>query len=142
VQEPFFTGSGVFLKHGYTYSGHATACAAALENLRILDEEHLVGRVRELEPVLTRAVGRLRGHPLVDDVRVAGLAAAVEVSTAARADDPGLLDRLVTMAWDVGVLTRPIRGCALQISPPFVVTSEEIDAIVDGFAAALDAATT
>src|SRR5450759_1648888 len=60
VQEPFWDGpAGPVFRHGYTYSGHATACAAALANLDILEREGLVGRAAALEPVLAREIARL-----------------------------------------------------------------------------------
>jgi len=138
VAEPFWDGGGgpVF-RHGYTYSGHATACAAAMANLDLIEGEGLVARVRELEPVLAEALHRLAGAPLVGEVRTVGLTGAVELSEEVLAADPGVVERVVAVARGHGVLTRALRGRALQVSPAFVITSSEIDAIVDGFGAAL-----
>jgi adenosylmethionine-8-amino-7-oxononanoate aminotransferase len=77
VAEPFFAGEGAWLKHGYTYSGHATACAAAMANLDIIEEERLVERVAALEPELPRLLGPLADLDAVEEVRTAGLLAAV-----------------------------------------------------------------
>src|SRR5215471_16018154 len=111
VAEPFWrAGSGEIFRHGYTYSGHPTSCAVALANLDLIEREDLVGRVAELEPVLARAA------------------------------DPGLAARLVTAIRERGVITRLLRGTALQISPPFVITEAEIGQIAEAFADALDAA--
>src|SRR5674476_992590 len=75
VQEPFWDGpAGPVFRHGYTYSGHATACAAALANLDILEREGLVGRAAALEPVLEREIARLDAAPLVGETRVVGRA--------------------------------------------------------------------
>ena len=140
VQEPFWTGGGTWFRHGYTYSGHAAACAAGLANLDILERERLVERVAELEPLLAKHVHSLGDHPLVGETRSIGLTAAVELEAEALQNEPALVDRTVALAREHGVLTRSLRGCALHISPPFVVTQQQIEAIVDGFRAALDVA--
>jgi putrescine---pyruvate transaminase len=140
VAEPFWRpGSAEIFRHGYTYSAHPTACAAGLVNLDILAREQLVARVRQLEPVLAAALTPLARHELVSEVRSgAGLLGAVEISAAARDRDPGLAPRLVAAIRDRGVITRLLRGVALQVSPPFVVTEDELGRIGDVFLAALD----
>jgi putrescine aminotransferase len=140
VQEPFWKGAGTWFRHGYTYSGHAAACAAGLANLDIVEREALVARVAELEPLLAERVARLAGHPLVGEVRAVGLLAAVELDPDASKATPGLADRVVALAREQGVLTRSLRGGALQISPPFTITAEQIDRIVNGLRGALDTA--
>jgi putrescine---pyruvate transaminase len=140
VQEPFWRGEGTWFRHGYTYSGHAAACAAGLANLDILERERLVERVAELEPRLAEHVHALRDHSLVGETRVIGLTAAVELAAEALAHEPALVDRVVARAREHGVLTRSLRGSALHISPPFVITPLQIEAIVEGLRRALDAA--
>ncbi len=139
VRAPFWDEPvpGAIFRHGYTYSGHATACAAGLANLDLMEREDLVGRVRALEPVVEREIGRLAASPLVGEVRTVGLMAAVELSAEARAANPGAVDAVVAAAVRHGVLTRNIRGVGLQFSPAFVVTEDEIAQIADGFDAAL-----
>lgn len=127
-------------RHDDTYSGHATACAAALANLDLLEREDLVGRVRSLEPVLAAAIHRLDGHPLVGETRAVGLTAAAELRPDVLAADPGAVERVASAMRRHGVLTRGLRGVALQVSPPFVITEDEIDLLVDAFGAALDGA--
>ena len=141
VRAPFWDDPipGAVFRHGYTYSGHATACAAASANLDIIEREGLVARCAELEPVLARAVARLHGHALVGGTRAVGLTAAVQISEAAIAADPGVVEKVVAAARQAGVLTRAVRGGALQVSPAFVITPDEIDVLVAGFAAGLDA---
>ena len=68
-----------------------------------------------------------------------GLLAAVEIAEAARTADPGIGPRLVADIRERGVITRLLRGVALQVSPPFVITEAEIARIAEVFAAALDA---
>jgi adenosylmethionine-8-amino-7-oxononanoate aminotransferase len=142
VAEPFWRpGSAEIFRHGYTYQAHPTACAVGLANLDILEREQLIPRVRELEQVLAARLAPLAGHELVEEVRTGtGLLGAVEISAQARADDPGLGARLVADIRERGVITRLLRGVALQVSPPFVITEPEIARIAETFAAALDAA--
>jgi len=138
VREPFWEGvSGPVFLHGYTYSGHATACAAALANLDILEDERLIERVRALEPVLAREMARLDDVPLVGETRAIGLMAAVELDPAAVAADPSLPEQAAASARRHGVLTRVLRGVALQVSPAFVITEAEIATLVDGLETAL-----
>jgi adenosylmethionine-8-amino-7-oxononanoate aminotransferase len=67
-----------------------------------------------------------------------GLLAAIEFDADARASDPGLVDRTVHACRDHGVLTRGLAGRALQISPPYVITAEQLQAMAAGMAAAIE----
>ncbi len=138
IREPFWAGKAMF-RHGYTYSGHAASCAAALANLDILEREGLTARAAELEPILAAVVAGLANLPVVDATRAAGLLAAAVLSEEALQEDPGLLDAVVRSAWDKGIITIGLRGAygVLQISPPFVITPSEIDHMVDGLAEAV-----
>lgn len=140
VQEPFWTGEGVWFRHGYTYSGHAAGCAAALANLDILERENLVERVAELEPVFAERVHSLGDHPLVGETRAIGLVGAVEIEPETLKREPSLIEEVVLFAREEGVLTRSLRSSALHLSPPFVITGDEIDAIVQALRRALDRA--
>ena len=128
--------AGVF-RHGYTYSGHAAACAVALANLDIIEREGLRDRVRALEPVLARTLAELEREPLVEVTRTAGLLGAVQLSADARAEQPGLADRIVAELQDDGVLVRALVGHSLQISPPFVISEDEIALLGERIAGAL-----
>ena len=121
LAEPFFVGADApTFRHGLTYSGHATACAVAMANLDILEEEQLVHRVAELEPVLTRAVAEVATSPLVKDARAVGLMAGIQL-------DPTVDgDAVVRAVRDDGVLTRLITDNTLHVSPPFVVSEQEL----------------
>jgi putrescine aminotransferase len=139
VAEPFWRpGSAEIFRHGYTYQAHPTSCAIGLANIDILEREQLVPRVRELEQVLAAKLAPLASHELVAEVRTGtGLLAAVEISAEARAADPGLGARLVARIRELGVITRLLRGVALQVSPPFVITEAEMTQIARVFAEAL-----
>jgi putrescine---pyruvate transaminase len=133
VWRPFYD-SGTVFRHGYTYSGHAAACAAALANLDIIENEALLERVQKLEVILASSLAALADHELVAEVRHIGLLGAVELTHA----DPGLASRVLARLRDRGILTRLLPADSLQISPPFVISEEELVAITLGIRAALD----
>jgi len=138
VWEPFWReGAGMF-RHGYTYSGHATVSAAAMANLDIIEREGLVRRAAELEGVLSTALAGLTAHPLVREVRGGvGVLAAVQLTDRA-ATDAALLGRVVPALRGRGIMGRVLVGGALQISPPLVLTDDEVQELTDGVRAALD----
>ncbi len=140
VQEPFWsTGAAGVWRHGYTYSGHATAAAAAHANLDIMEREGLLARGLELETELAEALSPLAEHPLVSEVRTGfGAVTAIQVDPALLADDPGLTDRVTLAARGHGVLTRTLTGGGLQVSPPLVITRSEVEELASGLRAALD----
>jgi adenosylmethionine-8-amino-7-oxononanoate aminotransferase len=137
VAAPFFDGEGAWLKHGYTYSGHATACAAAIANLDLMEEERLVDRVAELEPALPRLLGPLTEVDGISEVRTIGLLAGVQL------DAPWFEERGVPLAdaavavREGGQLTRLLASGALQFSPPFIATEEQIAGFAEATAEAL-----
>jgi adenosylmethionine-8-amino-7-oxononanoate aminotransferase len=121
VWEPFWTAGAGAWRHGYTYSGHAVAAAAGLANLSIMAEEDLPGRALALETVLAETLAPLAAHPLVSEVRAGvGLLAAIQLT------DPAAVPHVVAGLRRVGVLTRGLVGGALQVSPPLVVSPEQL----------------
>jgi adenosylmethionine-8-amino-7-oxononanoate aminotransferase len=131
--EPFYVQSPntpVF-RHGATYAGHATAAAVALANLDLLERDHLVPRVRELEEVLrTELAGLQRRQEGVVDVRVGGFLGGVTLDERISAER--VADRLI----ELGFISRPLRGNTLQLSPPYIVSNQE----VGDYVAAIDQA--
>jgi putrescine aminotransferase len=140
VKAPFWDDPipGAVFRHGYTYSGHSGAAAAAMANLDIIERERLVQRVRELEPVLAAAVGRLADAPLVGEIRTIGLTAAVAIKPEVLVADPGTPEKVIAAALRHGVASRVLRAHAVHISPPFVITEAQINAMVDGIGNALE----
>jgi adenosylmethionine-8-amino-7-oxononanoate aminotransferase len=140
VAEPFWDGPapGPMFVHGYTYSGHAAACAGAMANLDVIEREDLVGRVARMEGAFEAAVRRLEGAPLVGEVRTVGFTAAVAIDPARLSSDAAIPGRVVSAALTHGVATRVLRGHALQISPALTITPEEVDVMVDGLGAAFE----
>lgn len=140
VAEPFWEGEGAMWRHGYTYSGHSTACVAGLVNLDILEREGLVARALELETELMEALGPLVDEPLVSSIRGGvGAMAAVQLDEQAVATDATLPFRVAEESRRAGVITRAIAGGALQASPPFIITREQLDELATGLKAGLDA---
>ena len=137
VREPFWRDDAAPFVHGGTYAGHPASCVAGLVNLDILERERLVERVATLEPVLSRMLAPLGDLPGVGGVRSVGLAGAVELDAALLAEHPAAGAAVVLAARKRGVLTRLLRGVALQISPPFVVTEDELETVVGAIAASL-----
>jgi len=140
VRAPFWDDPvpGAVFRHGYTYSGHAGAAAAAMANLDIMEREGLVERVRTLEPMLDTIVRRLAVSPLVGEIRTVGLTAGVALRPDVLAADPSTPERVVSAALRHGVATRVLRGHAIQISPPFIISEAQIEAMVDGIGNALE----
>jgi len=122
------------LHHGYTYSGHPVACAAAMANLDIIEREDLVRGVRRKAPYFKRRLESLAALPIVGEVRTAGLMAAVELvrDKAAREPFPSearVAQRVRQATLRRGVILRP--GADLVVvCPPLIVTRQQIDAIV------------
>lgn len=137
VADRFFAGppdgDAPMFRHGLTYSGHATACVVAEANLDVIEEEDLVQRAAYLETVLEKAVGPLRTHDLVAEVRAG---AAFMAGVQLRDDLSG--DAVAEACTDAGVLIRTIHNNTLQICPPFVTTEDEITLIAQTIARALD----
>jgi adenosylmethionine-8-amino-7-oxononanoate aminotransferase len=132
----FASESAPVFRHGITYSGHATACAVAHANLDVIEQEGLVQRAAELEAVLHRALQPLVGHPLVAEVRSGvGFLAGVQLRPEVSAEV--IEDRCT----EAGLLMRTITDNTLHISPPFVVTDDEVSFIAKTIHAALDAHT-
>jgi adenosylmethionine-8-amino-7-oxononanoate aminotransferase len=130
---------------GCTNAGHPTACAVALRNLQIFDDERLVERAERLGRRLNEGLRRLGELPHVGNVRGLGLMAAVEVvadTSTRRPFEPvlGVGPKLARALRDRGVVTR-VKGESILFAPPLVVTEEQIDRIVDVTADAIDAVT-
>ncbi|MFN3295267.1 aspartate aminotransferase family protein [Caldimonas sp.] len=121
--------------HGYTYSAHPLACAAALGTLDTYAQEGLLTRARELEAYFADAVHTLRGLPHVIDVRNIGLVGGIEL--APRPEEPAKRAFEVFLdCWEQGVLIRTT-GDTIALSPPLIIEKAQIDQIVETVAAAI-----
>ncbi|MDP5218089.1 aspartate aminotransferase family protein [Ruegeria sp. 2205SS24-7] len=128
--------SGTDFNHGYTYSGHPVAAAVALENLRILEEEDIVGHVQRVAgPYLKERWEALLDHPLVGEAKIAGMMASValtpeKASRAPFASEPGVVGHICRdRCFANNVIMRHV-GDRMIISPPLVITPDEIDILI------------
>jgi putrescine aminotransferase len=135
--------SGGYLAHGFTYTGHPATCAAALANLAIIENEKLVERVRDdVGPRFLAKLHELAGHPLVADVRGFGLIGAIELRAPKSGPNANAAPNTLGLAAhglarEEGVIVRGIRDL-VAMSPPLVVTHDELDRMFAGLGRALD----
>ncbi len=130
--------------HGYTYSAHPAACAVALENLRIMEEEHIIETVAaQTAPYLKQKWQTLGDHPLVGEARICGMMAAIELTPdkTTRASFSGDTGAVGTICRDIcfgnGLIMRST-GDIMVISPPLIISKSEIDELVGLAAKSLD----
>lgn len=122
--------------HGYTYSGHPVACAAAIATLELFQQENLFARAGEMGRVLGDAMhSGLKGLPNVIGIRTLGLAGAVELASVAGAPGKRAYD-IFMECFHNGVMVRPA-GENIVVCPPFIVEKEHIDRIVNVVADAI-----
>jgi putrescine aminotransferase len=132
-------------QHGFTYSGHPVAAAVALENISILEREKIVEKVGvETGPYLQARLRELTDHPLVGEVRGIGMMAAVEIvkdkaTHESFPEDMEMGGKVREAAWENGLLVRAC-GDSMVLSPPLIVTKEQVDDICATLRAALDVA--
>ncbi len=129
--------------HGYTYSGHPTACAVALANIGIIEREELVRKVREeTGPHLAKRLAELADHPIVGEVRSLGLIGAVEIvqekNPRTRFPEAGKAGGICRdHCFRNNVVLRAVRD-AMVMSPPLTITTDEIDELVSRLRRCLD----
>lgn len=122
---------GIF-GHGFTYSGHPVACAAALATIDRYSEIDAPARAKEMGKVLAKGLADLSAHPAVYETRSAGLIGAVEFEPPAHlaiAESGNHAVGVVHRAQELGVIFRPL-GDSLAICPPMIVTREDMEIIV------------
>lgn len=122
--------------HGYTYSGHPAACAVAIANIRVLQQEKLVEKVRDdIGPYLQERWQKLGEHPLVGEARMVGLMGAVELVRNKATLEPfpekqGVGTICRDLLIDNGLVLRAV-GDTIVCAPPFVLSHGEADEMVD-----------
>lgn len=128
-------GHGRYFAVGYTYSGHPVSCAAALKNIEILERERLLPHVKQVGPYFMQRLQELRDLPMVGDVRGSHLMACVEFvsdqTTKSLYPEELNIGKLVSNACEPrGLIVRPMDNLNVM-SPPLVVTNDDIDTIVN-----------
>ena len=133
VRAPLEADANFFLRTGFTYSGHPTACAAALKNIEILEREDLLARAVHIGKRLSSGLQSLADDGLIASVRGDG---AVWAASHHPHRDPMMIrDKML----DLGVITRAIGADANTFCPPLVTSDAQIDQIVDTLATVLSA---
>jgi len=122
--------------HGYTYSGHPVACAAALASLEIYRRDGLFTRVKSLAGLWEDHLHALCGKPNVVDIRNIGLMGAIELSP--RPDTPGARGyEVLVKALKAGLLVRAT-GDIIALSPPLIISEDEIGKLFEILGGVLD----
>jgi adenosylmethionine-8-amino-7-oxononanoate aminotransferase len=140
VADPFWSTPGrVMVRHGATYAGHPTCCAAAMANLDLLESEQLIPRGRELEGALWEAVAPLADHPACGDVRGGvGLMAAVDLNPPLAQHVPDAAHHFYDAIREAGVIVRG-QATGVAIGPPLTIAPAQLTEIGEAVSAGLDA---
>ncbi len=133
IHDAFMAAGGpeynVELPHGYTYSGHPVACAAALATLDLLEKDQLIPRVAELSPIFEEKIHSLKGTKFITDIRNYGFAAGMTIESAP--GEPARRPWEIAMeCWKRGLYVR-YGADTLQLGLPFTIEVNEIDRIVE-----------
>jgi beta-alanine--pyruvate transaminase len=130
IYEAFMGGpEGIEFYHGYTYSGHPLAAAAAIATLDLFKAEGLFQRAAELAPYWEQGVHALRGLPHVIDIRNIGLVAGIELEPIAGKPTARAFEAFARV-YQKGVLIRTT-GDTIALSPPLIIEKGQIDQILD-----------
>jgi 4-aminobutyrate--pyruvate transaminase len=129
--------------HGFTYSGHPVAAAVALKTIEIYTRERIAEQAARKAPQFQARLAALGNHPLVGEARGVGMVGAIEMvadKTEKRSFEPkaGVGPRAVRFAEEEGLIVRFIAGDVISICPPLIIAPDEIDALFDRLARALD----
>lgn len=114
--------------HGYTYSAHPLACAAMLATMQVYQQEHLFERATAMAPYFEDAAHGLRGLPFVKDIRNLGLVCGIELESIPGKPTARAFDVFLKCFWEKGVLIRTT-GDIIALSPPLIISRNEIDAL-------------
>ncbi|KAI7729495.1 hypothetical protein M8C21_024495 [Ambrosia artemisiifolia] len=133
---------GVF-SHGFTYSGHPVACAVALEALKIYQERNIVEQVNRVAPKFQDGLKAFSSSPIIGEIRGTGLILATEFADNKSPDTPfppewGIGAYFGAQCAENGMLVR-IAGDIIMMSPPFIITPDEIDELISIYGKALKA---
>ncbi len=130
---------GIEFPHGYTYTAHPVACAAALATLDLYEKDQTYARVRELAPYFENALHNLKGPEMIVDIRNYGLAGALQF--APRNGDPTIRPyEIFRKCFEAGVYVRS-GGDTIQLAPPFISEKKEIDKLFNILNDAIQATT-
>ncbi|MBT6984865.1 MAG: aminotransferase class III-fold pyridoxal phosphate-dependent enzyme, partial [Rhodospirillaceae bacterium] len=131
IYQAFMDGSpeGIELFHGYTYSAHPLACAAAVATLQVYEEEGLFQRAADMTPYWQEAVHSMKDLPNVIDIRNIGLVAGIELSAREGAAGKRGMEACIK-AYEAGLMVR-VTGDIIALSPPLILEERHIDQMVE-----------
>jgi beta-alanine--pyruvate transaminase len=137
VHQAFMAGpdNAIEFLHGYTYSGHPVAVAAALATLDVYADEGLLTRATDLAGYWEEAVHSLKGLPHVIDIRNLGLVAGIELAPRPGAPGSRAYDAFVA-CFESGILVR-VTGDIIALSPPLIIDKPQIDTVIGRLAEVL-----
>jgi beta-alanine--pyruvate transaminase len=140
IHDAFMGGPehAIELFHGYTYSAHPLACAAALATLDLYREEKLFERARSLEDKWADAIFTLKGLPNVLDIRTLGLVGAIDLASKPDAVGQRGYQAMDKAFQDIGIMFR-VAGDTIALSPPLIVSEDQIGEIIDKVGTAIRA---
>ena len=124
------TERGIEFFHGYTYSGHPIATAAALATLQLYRDEGIFERARTMAPLWEQAVHSLQGESHVIDIRNIGMVGAIEMATRDGLPGARAMDAMNACFWNEDLLVR-ITGDIIALSPPLIVSESQVGDIID-----------
>jgi beta-alanine--pyruvate transaminase len=132
IYDAFMTGPDnvIELFHGYTYSGHPLAAAAALAALDIYRDEGLFERTKALEPVWADAMMSLKEEPNVLDIRTLGLVAGIDLASRPEGVGKRAFEAMDRAFRDEGIMIR-ITGETIALTPPLIITESQIEEITE-----------
>jgi adenosylmethionine-8-amino-7-oxononanoate aminotransferase len=130
-----FLGPGRTFSHGHTYTGNPLACAAALANLDIFEQEHTLEKLQPRIEQLRLGLERLHALPMVADIRQCGLVAGIELAYKKNHHTPFPTDwrigvRVIKEARKRGVILRPLSD-VIVLMPPLAISAQELTLLLD-----------
>jgi adenosylmethionine-8-amino-7-oxononanoate aminotransferase len=139
------TGGGV-LTMGYTYTGHPVACAAALKNIEIIENENILQHVRNVGPYFQEKMKTLDDLSIMGDVRGSHLMLGMEfvvnqTTKEPLPDEASIANRIFKHCRNAGLIVRPV-GNIVIMSPPLIISKEQIDEIANILRKAIELTTT
>lgn len=124
------------LAHGFTYSGHPTACAVALKNIEIMERDNVVANVKEMEKVMKEGLAYLKEkHDIVTNTRAIGLLAALDIqedrdNNKYFADSVKAAPIITDECFERKLILRPLGMHSIAIAPPLIINKEEVEKII------------
>jgi beta-alanine--pyruvate transaminase len=130
--------NAIEFSHGYTYSGHPLAAAAAIATIDVFKEEKLFERAATMAEPFEQAAHALRGLPYVKDIRNLGLVCGIELESIPGNPGARAFDVFLKCFWDKGLLIRTTAD-VIALSPPLIIEPSQIEQMFDSIAEVLRA---